>query len=112
MSALVVAVRSLCSCTYHRPNVGGRLGQDARAVAEVCRLVCLNGLGPRCVEVVENDVGVGDDQVGLTPGLATVLAGGHEQCPATGTHVHLLNKIGADGKVDPVTLGSHCRTIR
>lgn len=53
----------------HGADVGRRLGEDPRAVAEVGLLVRLDWLVPGGVEVVEDYVWVGDYHVGLVEGF-------------------------------------------
>jgi hypothetical protein len=72
-----------------RADVGSRLSKNTRALAKVQVLVSLDRGIPRLVKVVERDIGVLDDKVG----------------------VDVVVQVLADGEVDPVRLSDHRRAI-
>lgn len=65
-------------------DVGGSLGEDAAALLEVRLTVADVGRSPGLVEVIEDDIGVVDDQVS----------------------VEMINQVVADGQVNPRLLGN------
>lgn len=50
---------------YHRTNVRRSLREDTRPVAQVRIRIGLNRFVPRGVKVIEDDIGVRDNSVGL-----------------------------------------------
>ena len=88
-SAGAILILGLGEGTHHRANVRRRLGKNAGPALEVRVLISLNGGGPRLIEVVEDDVGVREDEIG----------------------VEMVDQVVADREVDPVGLGSKRRTI-
>lgn len=69
---------------YKGANVGSGLGENTGAAVEVGITVTGVGGGPGLVEVIENDIGVVDDQIS----------------------VEMVNKVVANGQVDPRLLGN------
>lgn len=68
--------------SYHWADVGSRLGENTSPVGEVLLLIALNGGSPGLIEVIEDNIGVCDDQIS----------------------VEVVNQVVANGEVDPLLL--------
>jgi len=59
------SVLALDNFPEHGADVGGRLGENTSAALEVGIFVRFDGIGPGLVEVVEGDIGVADNEIGV-----------------------------------------------
>jgi hypothetical protein len=68
---------------HHRANVRGSLRENAGPLLEIRLLVARDGFSPGLVEVIEDNIGVREDEIG----------------------VEMVDQVVADGELDPVGLG-------
>lgn len=95
MELAVDAVSAGNDVPEHRTDVGGGFGEDAGALVEVGGFISGDGVGVCLVEVVEDDIGVRNDEIGV--GVILEVVSNWKGDPVIGLdHGWAINSAGID----------------